>query len=315
MPRGRLSPSAPAVELAIPRTFDAQYGKGIDRGLCLGGGGLFFVAWQAAYLRTLATHGIRFDNSERIVGTSAGSMVASALASGKLNRLHSEIAVVSKLPAIVSALAPASQLHPSQQRALDLFIKATDGEPGTVQEIGHAALAAQTPSAATTRRNVALVLGTSRWPSDALHITCVDAYTGERCVVTREANTTMARAAAASSAVPGIFAAQPIGDRRCMDGGVSGTGTHLDLLAGARRVLILALTDGSDMTEGMMTSHPGSGRQEFDDLVASGTEVVLRTPSEVDLLELMAPTSIPRALAMGARQASADVGVLSTFWG
>ena len=157
---------------------------------------------------------------------------------------------------MVSALAPASLLHPSQQRALDLFLKATDGEPGTVQEIGHAALSAQTPAPATTRRNIALVLGRSRWTSDALQITCVDAYTGERCVVTREADTTMARAAAASSAVPGIFAPQPIADRRCMDGGVSGTGTHLDLLAGARRVLILALTDGSDMTEGMMTSHP-----------------------------------------------------------
>ena len=44
-----------------------------------------------------------------------------------------------------------------------------------------------------------------------------------------------------------------------MDGGVSGTGTHLDLFGGTRRVLILALTDGSDVTEGMMTSHPGDG--------------------------------------------------------
>ena len=315
MPRGRPSPHTPVVELAVPRTFDAQYGKGIDRGLCLGGGGVFFVAWQAAYLRTLAGHGIRFDNAERIVGTSAGSMVASALASGKLNRLHSEISVVSKVPSIVSALAPASQLRPSQQRALDLFLKATDGDPGTVQDIGHAALAALTISATATRRNLTLVLGPSRWTSDALQITCVDAYTAERCVVTRGANATMVRAVAASSAVPGIFAPQPIGDRRCMDGGVSGTGTHLDLLAGARRVLILALTDGSDMTEGMMTSHPGSGRQELADLVASGTEVVLRTPSEVDLLELMSASSIPRALAMGARQASADVGLLSNFWG
>jgi hypothetical protein len=99
-----------------------------------------------------------------------------------------------------------------------------------------------------------------------------------------------------------------------MDGGVSGTGTHLDLLAGAQRVLILALTDGSDMTEGMMTSHPGGGRQELEDLKRSGTSVVLRTPTEVDLEMLMAPSSVPKALAMGARQASADVGLLSTFW-
>ena len=183
----------------------ARYGDGIDRGLCLGGGGLFFVAWQAAYLRTLATHGIRFDTAERVVGTSAGSMVASALAAGRLNRLHSEISVVSKLPSIISTLAPASQLHPSQQRALDLFLKATDGDPDTVQEIGHAALAALTPSAGTTRRNILLVLGTVRWSSDALRITCVDAYTGERCVVTRQSDTAIPRAVAASSAVPGIF--------------------------------------------------------------------------------------------------------------
>ena len=74
-----------------------------------------------------------------------------------------------------------------------------------------------------------------------------------------------------------------------MDGGVSGTGVHLDLLAGARRVLVLALTDGSDMIEGMMTSHPGEGRREIEDLEASGADVLVRMPAEVDMLELMAP--------------------------
>jgi hypothetical protein len=63
-----------------------------------------------------------------------------------------------------------------------------------------------------------------------------------------------------------------------------------------------------------MTSQPDDGRQELENLRSSGTEVLLRTPTEVDLMELMAPASVPRALAMGARQASADVGLLSTFW-
>jgi hypothetical protein len=99
-----------------------------------------------------------------------------------------------------------------------------------------------------------------------------------------------------------------------MDGGVSGTGTHLDLLAGADRALVLTLTDGTDMTEGMMTSHPGAGLQELEDLRASGTEVLIRTPAEVDLVELMTPTAVPKALALGSRQASADVGLISTFW-
>ena len=99
-----------------------------------------------------------------------------------------------------------------------------------------------------------------------------------------------------------------------MDGGVSGTGTHLDLFGGAKRVLILALTDGSDVTEGMMTSHPGSGLQEFEDLKASGTEVIVRVPAEVDLMQLMEPRSVPKALALGVRQAQEDAAELAAFW-
>ena len=215
------------MELAVPRSFEARYGAGVDRGLCLGGGGLFFVAWQTAYLRTLAAHGLRFDNADRVVGTSAGSLVASVLVAGKLNRFHSEISVLAKAPALVSTLAPASQLRPSQQRALDLFLKATDSEVPTLQEIGHAALAAVTPKPDATRRNISLVIGRGRWTSDALHITCVDTYTGERCVVTRKAAITMTRAIAASSAVPGVFAPQPIGDRPSGPVGRGHQGAHL----------------------------------------------------------------------------------------
>ena len=249
-----------------------------------------------------------------MVGTSAGSLVASALTVGRLNRLHAQVSLLGKAPILVSAMAPVSKLRPSQERALGLFLKASDGEPDTVQEIGFAAMAAATPSAATVRRNIALVLGVTRWTSETLRITCVDAYTGERCVISRDSRVAVPRAVAASSAVPGVFPPQPIGDRRCMDGGVSGTGTHLDLLAGARRVLVLALTDGSDMNEGMMTMTPSGGAREVADLEASGTDVLLRTPAEVDMFELMSPGAVPGALALGARQASADVGLLSDFW-
>jgi NTE family protein len=315
MPRqDRTAVTAASLDLARPRDFGAAYGRGTDRGLCLGGGGLFFVAWQTAYLQTLAMRGITFDDADRVVGTSAGSMVATALVGGKLKRLHAAITLLSRAPTMVSALAPASTLSPSQQRALDLFIKATDAEPATVQEIGHASLAASTPSPQFMRRNISLVAGTAPWTSDALQITCVDAYSGERCVVTRHSRTSLPRAVAASSAVPGVFAPQPIGDRRCMDGGVSGTGTHLDLLGGARRVLILALADGADVTEGMMTARPGDGLQELEDLKASGTEVIVRAPTDVDLMMLMEPAAVPGALALGARQAADDVGMLTDFW-
>ncbi len=302
-------------ELALPVSFEAHYGQGVDRGLCLGGGGLFFVAWQLGYLQTLASRGVRLAGADRLVGTSAGSMVAAGLASGRLKWMHTEFSLLARLPALVSAMAPTSTLRPSQQRALDLFVKATDSDPATVQEIGFAALAASTPSPATLRRNIALVVGRLGWPSEALRITCVDAYTAERCVVSATSRTAISRAVAASSAVPGIFAPQPIGDRRCMDGGVSGTGTHLDLLAGAAKVVVLALTDGGDWAEGMMTHRPAALGAEIEALEAAGTSVLVRMPAEVDLLELMSPGAVPAALSMGASQADADAGLLAEFWG
>ncbi len=273
------------------------------------------MAWQAGYLHTLSTHGIRFETSDRIVGTSAGSIVASALAGGKLSRLHTEVSLLARAPALVAALAPASKLRPSQEHALGLFLAAADAEPSTLRTIGHAALSAVTPRPEVTQRNISLVLARPRWTSEALHITCVDAYSGERCVVTKAAQTPISRAVAASSAVPGVFAPQPIGDRRCMDGGVSGTGVHLDLFAGSGRTLVLALTDGSDLVEGAMTTHPGSSERELAALQGTGTDVLLRVPESVDMMELMEPKAVPAALAMGVRQASADVGLLSAFWG
>lgn len=310
----RLARRTATPHLALPRTFGAHYGAGVERGLSLGGGGLFFVAWQLGYLQTLSTRGVPLGSADRIIGTSAGSVVASALAADRLGRLHTEVSLLGRVPSVVAALAPSAELRPSQERALDLFLKASDGEPATVQEIGFAALAAATPSPAALRRNLGLVLGRSAWPAAALQITCVDAYTGERCVIQEDSGVRVPRAVAASSAVPGIFPPQPIADRRCMDGGVSGTGTHLDLLAGADRVLVLALTDGRDMNEGMMTLPPGGGTAEVAELEATGTSVLIRTPESVDMFELMSPEAVPGALALGARQASADARLIAEFW-
>lgn len=308
-------PGAPLARgVALPRDFSPRYGSGVRRGLSLGGGGLFFIAWQVAYLRTLQSAGVRVDDADRVVGTSAGSVVAWALAGGHLRRLHLEGYALSRLPAALSALAPATALNDSQLRALGLFERAADGGPDTVRAIGHAALAAHTPSPRTVPRNLSLLLGRERWPSPRLHVTCVDAYTGDRCVVTEQAGIPVAVAAAASCAIPGVFATQAIGDRRCMDGGVSGTGIHLDLLGGASKALVLSVADGTEVADGMMTSHPDAIREEVEDLVASGTEVLFRRPAEVTPEDLMSPRSIPKALAMGRRQARQDAGLVAEFW-
>jgi len=306
-----------ATDLTLPRTFDARYGHGIRRGVSLGGGGTFFVAWQLGYLTALADRGVRIDRADRLVGTSAGSVVAATLAHDRLHLLHAESQLMAKVPSVMNDLFPSRVDTPSQQLALNRYVQSADSHPATIRSIGHAALAAVTPSPSTMTRGLALVIGT-RWSSDALWMTCVDTLTGDRGVATRSSAISMALGAAASSAVPGIFTPQVIGGRKYMDGGVGGTAVHLDLLAGAGKALVLSLYRDSDLTHGMLTLAPGDLDAELAELRASGTEVFFQVPRShpMDVKALMDPKAVPGAMAMGSEQAHEDVdaGGLASFW-
>ena len=106
-----------ADDLVRPRDFDARYGDGLGLGVSLGGGGLWFVAWQVAYLSALSERGVDLAGADRVVGTSAGSIVASMLDGDRLARFHREVSMLAKVPKLLGALAPAGELHPSQERA------------------------------------------------------------------------------------------------------------------------------------------------------------------------------------------------------
>ncbi len=307
----RPSPVPPA----LPRSFEERYGHGVRRGVCLGGGGTWFVAWQVGYLQTLADRGLRVDEADRFVGTSAGSIVAATLAHHRLRLVHLETRVMSRLPRLLAELFPTGHAEPSQQRALDLYATAADDEPTTIARIGHAALAADTPSVETMPRSLFTLLG-GDWDSEALWMTCVDAFTGERCVLTRATGVAVNHGAAASSAVPGIFAPQPIAGRRCMDGGVSGSATHLDLLAGADRALVLSFFLDAELKEPLLTLVPGGLGSDLDQLRSSGTSVFVRAPEQHPWQpdEVMDPRLIPEAMALGCRQAEGDVEEFAAFW-
>lgn len=300
--------------IAVPRDFAARYARGSRRTISFGGGGVFFVAWQLAWLRAMDDAGVNLRSADRLIGTSAGSLTATAFAARRARKMLDEVSLLARVPQLVSALAPAESLSPSRLRARDMFAEATDATPATVTGIGQAALAAVTPPTATIRRNIGLVVRVRRWPSDNLNITCVDAYSGERCVVTAESNVRVTNAIAASSAVPGIFPPQPIGDRKCMDGGVSGTGLHLDLAAGAERVLALALMahQGDDLGGG--TRPAGEGAREQQRLRNSGSELLVVGPREYTLEDLMTATSVEKAIAMGREQGQEDAPRVRDFW-
>ncbi len=301
--------------LALPRDFDARYGSGLDRALVLGGGGMWFVAWQTGFLRRLAELEIHLGNADRFVGTSAGSIMASIVSAERLAGFARTVDLLTRAPRILDLVAPPSALAPSQQRALDEFRTAHNAEPATVRGIGFAALAAQTPSRESTARNLGLILRMRKWPSPKLHVTCVDAYTAERCVIAEEHRVPINRAAGASSAVPGIFAPQQVQDRRCMDGGVSGTSVHLDLVAGARRAIVISLVDGTTQEWAWGTSTPESIRREFAALQDSGTEVLRIVPEVAIPDNVMDPALAAKAFAHGAGQAQRQADEIRRVWG
>ncbi len=295
-------------------SFEATYGSGLRKAASLGGGGVFLIAWQTGYLRVLAEGGINVGGADRLVGTSAGSVVAAILASGALRRAEMQIRFLMAIEPLLGMVAPSPHLNATQQRARDLFMYAEDADTATIRAIGHAALAADAPGEGALRRSLALFLGRGTWTSPALHITAVDAYSGERTVFTKNANVSTLHAAAASSSVPGVSPPQTIHGVRYMDGGVSGSGVHLDLVSGARKVLVLTLTDGSGLQHGMLTYTRERFENEIAELERAGSQVLVRTPRTFDLEAIMNPSSVRDGYVMGQEQARDDLASVRRFW-
>jgi NTE family protein len=298
--------------LARPIAFEAGYGAAVERALVLGGGGVVFVAWLTAYLGELSRRGVAIQDADRVVGTSAGSILATVVAAGRLDRFGKLIRVIEQRPNLIGRLAPAAQLKPSQQRAVDLFDVARDAEVATVRAIGAAALAAHTPGSNRLPASVALMTQAWRWPSERLVVSAVDAYSGERLALDARGGVPLLRAVAASASVPGLFAPQPVGDRRAMDGGVSGSGIHADLVAGARRALVFPIA--GEIPEARLTIAPDATTREVAALRAAGTEVEVRHSRLPMTTNLMDPAEVPAALALGVEQAGEDAAALADFW-
>lgn len=296
------------MDIAQPISFEATYGSGSQRALCLGGGGIFFVAWQVGYLSALIEAGVDIRASDRVVGTSAGSIVATVLMRDGLLRLRSELEILGRFPEAAGKLAPGGHMHPSQSRAWQAFEGATSRDPELIQRVGHAALAAQTIDPETMLRNVEVVAGGGHWPADSVLITCNDTFSGDRCVVSHASGASVLHAMAASTALPGMFPPQQVLDRKCMDGGVGSTAVHLDLVAGAKVALVLSLRGFRDEPPTIQDS------MDLAALRHSGTSVLTATPESFQDSQMMDPASIPVARDMGQRQGAADAASVKEMW-
>ena len=205
-----------------------------DRALVLGSGGATGIAWQAAVLAGLADSGVELTPAT-VIGTSAGALVAARLTTGWTpERLFAVASAESLAPGRVGLGAVlalgAAQVYPSRRHALAW--------------LGRRAERAWSADA-ETRWVARLVpdLAGAEWP-DGLVIVATDAASGRPAFFSHSQPADLARAVAASCAIPGVFPAVRIDGRLHLDGGLRSP-ANLDVVASATSVIALAPLGGS----------------------------------------------------------------------
>ena len=254
-----------------------------------------------------------------VVGTSAGSYAGSSLTSGHFQRLRLEFDFFGHFPSLFAKLAPLSSPNLSQKRAQEINFNVKDGSPASIRAIGRAALAADNRvNGNAVERLAGLLTGdsTTDWPVAKMYTTANDCYTGERLIVgqavARKNNIPLAHGAAASSSLPGIMGPTLLGQRFCMDGGISKVWAHTDVVAGSKRAVVITLTNGYEGS--LLSGIPHNIYKEIDALQATGTKAMLiiaGTPPGVSLLD---PKQIEPALRTGYERAKVEAEKIQKFW-
>jgi len=213
----------------------------MSRALVLGGGGPVGVAWETGLLVGLAEAGVDLGTADRIVGTSAGSLVGAHLARGD------SLAALMGEPERKVGAPPEDVAVPAIDResigalGTAIFEALTGARPHDeiVRDIGRLALEAETIAEEAFVAMTGGGLG-SQWPGHDFACTAYDAESGAFTVWDEASGAPLDRAVASSCSVPGVFPPTTIAGRRYMDGGVI-SGTNCPLAAGHDRVVVVSV--------------------------------------------------------------------------
>lgn len=296
-------------------------GAGASRAIAFGGGGEWFVAWMLGYALGMRDAGVNLGLADVTIGTSAGSVVGTAVKSEHLWRLPHEIELLGKHPALAERVLAIQQGGPSQQRAIAAIAAANDTEPATIQQIGRAAMAAHNADPAKYAKSLHTMLGSKEWPTGH-HTTAVDCYTGEPLIVTKDDGIPIEVACAASSSVAGVSGPVWLGDRLCMDGGISTSSTHADALVGAKAVLILCMFDfeanppkSSPGAFGMAERiAPGTAQREARLLEQAGAKVHVAVANPDPSTNFMDAAEMLAGMNAGRERGTADAAAFASIW-
>lgn len=204
-----------------------------ERAVVLGGGGVTGIAWEVGVLAGLRAVGVDLD-ADVVLGTSAGSFVGVALASGAdweayVSSQHDDApqeATVTTPPDLYEAWAGAYRAGAGDPLAVGRWM-------GVVAESRPPLV-----SVADRRRAVQHRVGAGDFPA-RLRVAVQDAASGEVFAVGADDGYPLADVVSASGAVPGISPVVELGGWRYIDGGMVSS-ANVALVGGCRRVLVVA---------------------------------------------------------------------------
>lgn len=291
---------------------------GVRRGLVLGAGGVLGASWTIGALAAVQEHyGWDPREAEVLIGTSAGSVLASALGNGVgvqtlLNHQRGIVAEGDPLlgfdPDVDSgpALPPLPRLGIGSPRG----VLRTALRPRRVTPMG--ALSAVLPqgrgSLEPVGRLVDAVCPRGAWARHhATWIVAMDYDSGRRVVFGRDGapHASLRDAVRASCAIPGWYAPVRIGGRRYVDGGTCSP-TSVDVVRSLELDEVVVLSPMSSLSYDSPTSVAGRVERRFRRLstrrvvrelkkvAATGTRVVFLGPTDVDLAIIGANLMDPR---------------------
>jgi NTE family protein len=306
--------------LAHPIPYTPALGAGRDRALALSGGALYLVAFYSGYFSSLAANGVDLKLADVMVGTSAGTVASYAILMDQVARMKARMEAFGKDPASIGYAT--MNLPFSRMRAGYVGNSLPTASAQNIQALGRAAMAAVNPPVGDWQKLLTSITGAGKaWPSPKYHTTSIDCYTGQRLVVSAKDNVPAIDAMCASSSWPGLAGPTRLKDRTAMDGGTCQTSTHADVVAGAKRVLIVSLASGDDQRDaeqGLRLSHfPNSLHKEIANLEAGGSKVMLQVvgcPPGYAKVDLVDPALISVAVSYGTDRGVSDAPKIKAFW-
>lgn len=223
------------------------------RALVLGGGGLVGMGYHAGALKALEEWGVDLGGSDVIVGTSAGAVMGSYIASGWTGDDFYEYAhgrhpgserdEASQKDQVRSIFTPMwhSRAERVRRGVGSMFaVAASRGywNKAVRGRIPAGVLRKAFPAGLYSTEDTRFRLHDDlpeKWPRDGVYICVADLYTGERIAFGAPGApaATFPEAVRASTSIPGVFPPVRIGDRHYVDGGVV-SATSLDLAVEAR---------------------------------------------------------------------------------